>query len=76
MRNTWKVLKNILNKNKTSNYTTKFHDNNKVYTDPNDISNGFNNYFVNIGPNLASSMEDIPDIDYSHYLSKSMIRKF
>jgi hypothetical protein len=75
MRSTWKVLKNILNKNKTSNYATRFRDNNnKVYTDPIDITNGFNDFFVNIGPSLAKSINSIPGIDYSTYLSMSKIK--
>ena len=37
--------------------------NNKVITDPKTIADGFNNYFVNIGPTLASK---IPDNNFSH----------
>ena len=37
--------------------------NNKVITDPKTIADGFNNYFVNIGPTLASK---IPDNNVSH----------
>ena len=37
--------------------------NNRVITDPLAISDGFNNYFVNIGPTLASK---IPNNNISH----------
>ena len=34
----------------------KFHYNGKTYTDKHDIVNQFNEYFINIGPNLASTI--------------------
>ena len=37
--------------------------NNKVFADPKTIADGFNNYFVNTGPTLASK---IPDNNVSH----------
>ena len=37
--------------------------NNRVITDPKAISDGFNNYFVDIGPTLASK---IPNNNISH----------
>ena len=34
----------------------KLHYNGKTYTDKHDIVNQFNEYFINIGPNLASTI--------------------
>ena len=50
---------------------TWYMHNNKVITDPKTIADGFNNYFVNIGPTLASK---IPDNNVSHrqFLSDSI----
>ena len=73
MRNTWKTIKCILNKSKSTKFATKFKYNNKVYTNPVDIANGFNNFCINIGPHLANSIDTSADDDYHHYLLKNRI---
>ena len=50
----WKVLREILSMNNPSSKKKLIFDiNNKTTTDPNVIANGFNNFFVTIGPQLA-----------------------
>jgi hypothetical protein len=62
---TWKNINNLLNRteNKTS-FPEYFIHNGSMYNNANDIANGFNSYYVNVGPNLAASMPDA-DLDSS-----------
>ena len=53
IKETWKILNGIIKKRKThSEYPDTFIHENKSVDSKMDISNGFNKFFVNIGPNL------------------------
>ena len=52
-KNTWKLIGTIINR-KPKGHTVPA--NGKTYTDKHDIVNQFNEYFINIGPNLASTI--------------------
>ena len=57
-KETWKVLKNIIDKKRNcSNFPDKFMDNGLEIMGLKDIATGFNNFFTNIGPNLAKKIE-------------------
>ena len=57
LKNTWKLIGTIINrKPKGHTVPAKLHYNGKTYTDKHDIVNQFNEYFINIGPNLASTI--------------------
>ena len=62
LKKSWQILKEIINKKKASGCSSRFLVNNKIVTNKIDICNGFNSFFVNIGPTLA---KDIPNIDKS-----------
>ena len=62
MRKSWRTLKNIINKKKDSGCSSRFMVNNRIITDKKEICNGFNSFFVNIGPNLS---KDIPSASKS-----------
>ena len=62
LRKSWRILKEIINKKKSSSSSSRFMVNNKIVTDKNEISNGFNSFFTNIGPTLA---EKIPSVNRS-----------
>ena len=55
----WKLIKEVLNKN---NFKMELPDNIKenesLITNKIQISNKFNEYFVNVGPNLANKIKD------------------
>ena len=53
LRKVWTIIKQVINRKKSSNTHDKFMYNNREITDPQAIADGFNNYFVNIGPRLA-----------------------
>ena len=71
----WKVLREILSMNNPSSKKKLIFDiNNKTTTDPNVIANGFNNFFVTIGPQLAKNIKsDINLLSYVKSVNKSMV---
>jgi hypothetical protein len=57
MKNTWKHLNSVLNrKSNKHEFPDNFSINSNRITDHKDIAEEFNNYFVNIGPKLASAI--------------------
>ena len=56
LKKTWTIIKDVLNKNKLSKINDTFRYNNQTTTDKDIIANKFNEYFVNIGSNLAASI--------------------
>ena len=63
IRKVWEIIKQVINRKKGLKIHDKFMHNNNLITDPKSIADGFNNYFVNIGPTLASK---IPENNLSH----------
>ena len=56
LRKTWGVIKEVINKKKYSICPEKIKINNKLISDKMMMSQQFNKYFVNIGKNLAESI--------------------
>ena len=56
LRKSWRILKDGINKKEVTSSCSKFVVNGKTTTDKMKIANGFNQYFVNIGPTLASNI--------------------
>ena len=57
MKETWRLLNNLLNKNKAKDdYPTQFSDNNSKDNDFYTIANKFGTFFSNIGHNLANKI--------------------
>ena len=71
LRKVWAIIKQVINRKKCSKIHDKFMHINKVTTDPKPIADGFNNYFVNIGPTLASQISD-NNISHRQFLSDSI----
>ena len=59
MKNTWINIKNILGKNKAASSSPNYfiNDKNEQVVGNENIANNFNQYFVNVGPNLAGSIK-------------------
>ena len=62
LKKSWTILKSVLNRNKFGTVNTRFKHNNKIIDNKKDISNIFNNVFVNTGKDLAKK---IPSHDTS-----------
>ena len=57
VKGTWKILNSLIKgSNTVRNYPEKFYNDNKCVTNKKDIANGFNNFFTNVGPSLASKI--------------------
>ena len=72
----WNGIKEIVDfKAKVNQKTTKIVQDNTELTDPKVVANAFNNYFANVGANLASL---IPDVNKSplEYLENLLCNNF
>ena len=71
LNSTWKVINELINKNKSQTRTDSLNVNGKEITNPEDISNEFNSYFTTIGTNLASKI-NCHNKHFSSYLSEPL----
>jgi hypothetical protein len=72
----WKILKGVINKKKSSKAPSKFNINGKEVTDKKQISHSFNQFFVNIGKDLAKQIpvSSKNPLDYiENYSQNSMV---
>ena len=71
---TWDVVNSVIKKRNNSNFPNVFSHNGKSIQDTIAIANGFNNFFVNVGPNLAKDIpqfENINVIDYKDGINEN-----
>ena len=67
VKETWKILNEIINNGKNKpTHPEYFIKNNKGISKKEDIANGFNNFFTNVGPNLAKNIP-LPKNDTTIY---------
>ena len=70
MKNTWKLLNEVINrKMKQRNFVSHFNYNNNEIYDKQEIANGFNDFFVNIGPELANKIVIPENNDILQYMN-------
>ena len=68
-KQTWSVIREIIGSKKEKDQLPDFfRDNNDIITNYMDIANGFNNFFSQVGPKLASDIEQ-SDIPFDSFLS-------
>ena len=60
IKKSWTILKQIINKKGTHKVNSRFRISNGLTMDKKTISDGFNSFFVNVGPNLAKMIPDDP----------------
>ena len=61
IKKTWQIMRNVVNTNRIKKINSKFKLPDGCVTENKSfISNSFNDFFINIGPNLA---KNIPDLD-------------
>ena len=56
IRNTWKLINGLLNKNNKSSMSKFFKIKNSTTSDPKEVVNALNEYFVEVGPRLAEKI--------------------
>ena len=77
MRKTWETIKSILNVNKSkSNFPAFFTVNGKKITSNIEIADHFNQFFVQIGPLLASHLNSTNIPTFQSYLTKEINSTF
>jgi hypothetical protein len=68
----WSIINEVLDRGKKSSndpsITLKYQ--NKLHTSPTEISNGFNQHFRNMAPNLAKTIKE-PPLPYTHFLKQT-----
>ena len=70
----WKLLKTIICKDLKSTLNITFTINNRIVTDSREIANGFNNYFISIGPLLASDITcSVNPLSYVKSIDNSIV---
>ena len=67
-KQTWKVLNDILGRSNKSKLPNSFYINNVLNSDPKIIANNFNNFFANLGLNLAQNIPPT-NLNFHHYLN-------
>ena len=72
MKQTFKYLNEIINKNKNRRNSVFTHDNQDI-SDPQEIANRFCHYFSNIGPNLAKKIPSSQSTTPESYLTKQFL---
>jgi hypothetical protein len=87
LRKTWSVIKDVINKKTRSELVNSFMVNDEIITEKKAIADGFNDFFVNIGPNLAKQIpennkdpleyirKDIANSMYMHDVEADEIKK-
>ena len=74
LRYLWKLINEVINRNKLKpELPDHFKENETLITDPTEISNKFNEYFINVGPNLATKIP-VSDINFSNYLGERCLK--
>ena len=69
------ILKNVINRKRQNKIQTRFKlDANNITTDKITISEKFNDFYVNVGPNLASKIPP-QNITPEHYLGNRLIHE-
>ena len=77
IKNTWKTISDILCKSsKNKNPIKEMKVEGKLSSNIKEICNGFNSFFVNIGPKLASEIKTSDKAHYSFYLKKAISSEF
>jgi len=74
-RKTWDTIKSIINKKKVKVINHKFKYNNTYLTNSQTIATKFNEYFVNIGPNLACKIPKV-NVNPTSYLKGTYDHSF
>ena len=73
MKQTWRVINDTLGKrNQKTNLPISIEHNNTLITNPNKIANTFNDYFTNIGTNLAENICHYNNEMYQQYLQTQL----
>ena len=57
-KKTWKLINSLLGRQNKGNRVNELNIDDHIITDSKEMSEAFNDFFINIGPNLASELDD------------------
>ncbi len=70
MKKTWRTINDTLNRHKQQHdMPSEFNHNGDTLKESNEIATAFNNFFVNIGSDLASNISANDNVSYAQYLN-------
>ena len=72
IKETWNLLRNVTGSSTANTFPNSFVINNKLSSNKNDIVNGLNNFFTNIGPDLAKNISNTSNRHFIDYLGTSV----
>ena len=73
MKRTWDIIKQVINRNKRKPIQEKFKlSNGDITSDKSIVYNHFNNFFVNVGPQLAANIENQNKIPESYLKNRQL----
>ena len=75
LKETWKIIKDVIDEKTDSLITDSFNFENKMITSPEDISNKFNDFFVTVGSNLDAKIHP-SRVNFKTFLSKNIKDSF
>ena len=76
MKKTWNIINSIIKSKKSEgDLPNTFYDGNISYNGTKDIAEGFNEFFVNIGPSLADTIP-VSNVPFESYLNPPVNEKF
>ena len=76
IKKTWCTIKEILNNKKFLDLPSHFMINGVLESKLENITNAFNKYFIEIGPNLASKITQPPEQSFKDYLTDPVTNEF
>ena len=74
IKKTWLIINKTLSNKKTSDLSQSFRIGNKLISDPNEIANEFNKYFINIGKQISNQI--VPTQFFQSYLTSPTNKRF
>ena len=74
IKKTWLIINKTLSNKKTSDLSQSFSIGNKLISDPNEIVNEFNKYFINIGQQISNQI--VPTQSFQSYLTSPNNKRF
>ena len=75
LKKSWQIIKQVINKNKSTLTQTQFKSGDNLITDPFTIANKFNSFFSNIGPQLAQKLPP-SEVNPSQFIPDSFDHQF
>ncbi len=74
-KKSWDIIKDIIGRKKQITSNKSFMSGNKIIENDKEIANGFNKFFVNVGPSLADKIP-VQDIEPTSYLGGNFLNTF